>query len=198
MFVGFLLYLTEPRRTDSAEHYSRAEFAMVFFYFVLFVVVLLGFVIQAWLNPALKTSLGYAASGVLICLLTTSFSVYLLFTRTLSARIKRGKFISQVFFVAIVIALVLFPHISADAWGRSEGIMAKDNYPLVELYAPYQAIDDIQWELTTTNSFWTVDSLYLLYSNQQCLAVQSVVDGSSVYIVPIHDILSIKVVASEE
>ena len=122
----------------------------------------------------------------------------ILFDEKLLARIRDGRVISKIFPCLIAIVLVLFPHTFANAWGRLGGIMAKDGHPLVELYAPYQVVDGIQWEPTTTGSFRTVDDLHLLYSNQQCLAVQSVIDGSSVYIVPIDDILFIKVVASEK
>ena len=79
-----------------------------------------------------------------------------------------------------------------------EIIAEKDNHPLVQLYAPYQLIDDIQWEPTSTNSCRTVNDLYLLFSNQQYLVVQSVIDGRSLYVVPIDDILYIKVVDSEK
>ena len=75
---------------------------------------------------------------------------------------------------------------------------AGDSYPLVELHAPYQVIDDIQWEITSTNSFRTVDDLRLLFSNQRYLVVESVTDRHSLYFVAIDDILSIKIVDSEE
>jgi len=72
-----------------------------------------------------------------------------------------------------------------------------DSHPLVELYAPYQVIDGIQWEPTSANSSRTVDDLRLVFSNQQYLVVESVTNSSSLYVVKIDDILSIKVIDTE-
>jgi len=198
MFVGFVLYLTESAQWYYKDHYSTFEYGFPMFYLVWYAVVLLFLTATTWLNPTLKTDPPYAFFAVALCLTVSGFSIIMLFDKTLLLRIKEGRIISRLFFGAIVIALILFPHTSADAWGRFEGMMARDSHPLVELHAPYQVIDDIQWETTSTNSFRTVDDLRLVFSNQQYLVVESVTDGYSLYVVPIGDILSIKIVDSEE
>ena len=199
MFVGFLLYLTEPNPWwHYRNHHSKLEYGFIIFYLVYFTAVLLLLVVITWVNPTLKTNPAYVFAALGSCLLVSGWSIIMLFDKTLLVRIKEGRIISRLFFGAIVIALILFPHTSADAWGRFEGMMAKDSHPLVELHAPHQVIDDIQWETTSTNSFRTVDDLRLLFSNQQYLVVESVADRHSLYVVPIGDILSIKIVESDK
>jgi len=198
MFARFVLYLTESTPWYYGDHYPRLEYGFIIFYLVWYVLTLLLFVMYMGLTPALTTYPILSGFAILLCVATSGFSLMILFDQKLLARIGDGRIISKIFPCLIVIVLVLFPHTFADAWGRLEGIMAKDSHPLVELYAPYKIIDDIHWEPTTTDSFRTVGDLYLLFSNQQYLAVQSVIDGRSVYIVPIDDILYIKVVDSEE
>jgi len=198
MFASFVLYLTEPTQWYYDDHYPRPQYALFMSYLVLYAGTLIIFVAYTWLNPTLKTDPVYSLVAILLCVTTSGFLIMILFDKKLLARIKDGRFISQVFPWLVVIVLILFPHTFADAWGRFEGTMAKDKQPLVELYAPYQVIDDIQWEPTSANSFRTVGDLRLLFSNQQYLVVESVTDRNSLYVVAIDDVLSIKIVDSEE
>lgn len=198
MFVGFVLYLTEPTQWYYADPYPRFQYGFIIFYFIWYVVSLLIFVAYTRLNPISETNLPYSATAILLCMATSGFSIMILLDKKLLGRIKDGRIMSQVFPWFIVIVLIVFPYTFADAWGRFEGMMAKDKQPIVALYAPYQVIDDIKWKQTSTNSFRTVDDLYLLFSNQQYLVVEPVIDGNSSYVVPIDDILSIKIVDSEK
>jgi hypothetical protein len=197
IFVGFVLYLTESAQWYYKDHYSPLEYGLPMFYLVWYAATLLFLVVFIWLDPILKTELAYSFVALTSCLTAAGLSILMLFDKTLLARIKEGRIISKFFFGAIVIALVFFPHTSADAWGRFEGMRAKDSYPPVELHAQYPLIDDIQWETTSTNSFRTVDDLRLVFSNQQYLVVESVTDGHSLYVVTIDDILSIKIIDTE-
>ena len=203
LFIRFVLYLTEPitKRDDSqSKGSSSSRFSLFFwiFYLVLYVLTLIAVVGQAWFSPTFTTSSAYIGIALMACLSVWLFSIILLSERPILARIKKGRVVSQLFIGAVVTALVLLPNTSADAWGRLEGTRAKDNYPFVELYAPYQIIDDIQWELTSNNACRTADDLQLLISNQQYLVVQSDIEGSNLYVVPIDDILYIEVVSPEE
>lgn len=196
MFAGFILYLTESTPSYYDDPYPRFQYGFIMFYLVLYAGMLPIFVAYTWLNPTLRTDPAYSFTAIMLCVVTSGFSLMILFDKKLLVRIKDGRIISQLFPWLIVIVLIFFPHTFADAWGRVEGMMAKDSQPLVELYAPYQVIDGIQWEPTSTNSFRTVDDLRLLFSNQQYLVVEPVTDGNSSYVVPIDDILSIKIVDS--
>jgi len=151
-----------------------------------------------WLNPALKTHFAYSVTALMLCFFTSAFSLMILFDKQLLVRIKDGRIMSQLFPIFIVIVLVLFPYIFADASGRFEGVMAANNRPLVELYARYPVIDDIRWEPMSNNSCRTVGDLRLLFSNQQYLVVESVTHSNSPCIVRIDDILSIKIVGPEK
>jgi len=122
----------------------------------------------------------------------------ILLDKRLLARIKHGRIMSQVFPLFIAIVLIVFPYTFADAWGRFEGVMATGKQPLVELYSPYQVIDDIQWKPTSTNSYRTVGDLRLLFSNQQYLVVESVTDRNGLYVVSVDDILCVKIVGFEK
>lgn len=196
MFVGFVLYLTESAQWYYKDHYSLLKYGFPMFYLVWFAAVLLLLVVITWLNPTLKTNPAYVLGALASCLSVSGFSIIMLFDKTLLVRIKEGRIISRLFCGAVVITLIVFPHTAADASGRFEGMMATDSHPLVELHAPCQVIDDIQWETTSTDSFRTVDDLRLVFSNQQYLVVGSVTDRYSLYVVPIDDILSIKIVDS--
>lgn len=197
IFVGFVLYLTESAQWYYKDHYSPLEYVLPMFYLVWYAATLLFLVVFIWLDPTLKTELAYSFVALTACLVVAGLSILMLFDKTLLARIKEGRIISKFFFGAIVIALVFFPHTSADAWGRLEAMKDGDSHPLVELYAPYQVIDGIQWEPTSANSSRTVDDLRLVFSNQQYLVVESVTNSSSLYVVKIDDILSIKVIDTE-
>lgn len=198
MFARFILYLTESTQSYYDDPYPRFQYGFIIFYFVWYALTFLIFVVYTWLNPTLKTDPIYSSFAILLCVATSGFSLMMLFDKKLLVRIKDGRIISQVFPWLIVIVLILFPYTFADSWGRFEAAMAKDSQPLVELYAPYQVIDGIQWEPTSTNSCRTVDDLYLLYSNQQYLVVESATNSSSLYVVKIEDILSIKIVGPEK
>ena len=198
MFARFVLYLTESTQEYYDDHYPRLQYGFIIFYFVWYVVTLLVLIAYTWLDPTLKTDLVYSLTAIMLCVATSGFSIMILLDKKLLVRIKDGRVISQVFPWLIALVLIFFPHTFADAWGRFEGMMAKDSQPLVELYAPYQVIDDIEWEPTSNNSCRTVDDLRLLFSNQQYLIVEAVTDGHSLYVVAIDDILSIKIVGSEK
>lgn len=198
MFAGFVLYLTEPDQWYYESRYPSSAYYLYVVYLLLFVGTLLWVILVSWLTPTIKTTLAYTFSAASACLAVAGFSIIILFDKALLTRIKEGRFISKIFPWAIGLALVFFPYTSADAWGRIEGIIAKDSYPLVELYAPHQVIDDIQWEPASTNSCRTVDDLYLLFSNQQYLIVESVTDRNSLYVINIDDILSMKIVSPEK
>lgn len=153
MFARFVLYLTEPTQGYYDDHYPRLQFGFIIFYFSWYVLTLVGFVAYMWLlNPTLKTNLMYSFFAIILCIATSGFSIMILFDKQLLVRIKDERIISQVFPWFIVIVLIFFPPTFADAWGKFEGMMTKDKQPLVELYAPYPVIDDIQWEPTSTNS----------------------------------------------
>lgn len=198
MFARFIMYLTESTQHYYDEHYPRLQYGFIIFYLVWYVMTLVIFVAYMWLNPTLKADPVYSAFAILLCVATSGFSIMVLLDRKLLVRIKDGRIISQVFPWLIVIVLILFPYTFADAWGRFAGMVAKDSQPLVELYAQYQIIDDIQWESTNTNSFRTTDDLRLVFSNQQYIVLGPVTDRNSLYVVAIDDILSVKIVGSEE
>jgi len=198
MFARFILYLTESTQSYYDEPYPRFQYGLIMFYLVWYAVTFLIFVGYTWLNPTLKTDFAYAATAIMLCFITSVWSLMILFDKKLLVRIKDGRIVSQVFPWLIVIVLIFFPHTFADAWGRADVVMARDSQPLVELYAPYQVIDGIQWEPASTSSCRTVDDLYLLYNDQQYLVVEPVTNSSSLYVVKIDDILSIKIVVPEK
>jgi hypothetical protein len=198
MLARFVLYLTEPPQWYHDDHYPRFQYGLIIFYFVWAVANFVLYITYMWLNPALKTQFAYSVIAILFCFLTSAWSLMILFDRQLLARIRDGRIMSQVFPIFIVIVLVLFPYIFADASGRFEGVRAENKQPLVELYARYPVIDDFRWESTSSNSCRTVGDLRLLFSNQQYLVVESVTDANSLYIVKMDDILSIKIAGPEE
>lgn len=152
--------------------------------------------IAGWYSPALKAELPYILISFATCIFF-SLSILVLWDKATVARIKEGRLINWLFSVAIALGLIFFPYTSADSWGRFEGVRASDNHPLVQLYAPNQVIDDIQWEVTSTGSFRTVDGLRLIFSNEQYLILESGMDKCSLYVIPTDDILSIKVIHPE-
>jgi len=198
MFLGFLWYLTESRQIDYQNVYRRRDFIIPFGYLVYYAIVLVFLAAIGWFYPASKINPVYIIGSLMACLVVSGFSILILLDKALVARIKKGRVISRLFLLAVVIGLILFTYTSADSWGRYNGFIATDSLPLVEIYAPYQVIDDIQWEITSTNSFRTVDDLHLVFSNEQYLILESSRGKHNLYVIPTDDILSIKIIHPEK
>jgi len=195
IFVGFL-YRYLPEKQIYFPSARLRDVICPWFLSVYYAVWLVLFGIAGWYSPAFKAEFPYIFMSLATCILF-SLSIPVLWDKATVARIKEGRFLNWLFSVAIALGLIFFPYTSADSWGRFEGVRASDNHPLVQLYAPNQVIDDIQWEVTSTGSFRTVDGLRLIFSNEQYLILESGMDKCSLYVIPTDDILSIKVIHPE-
>jgi hypothetical protein len=198
IFLLFLnRYLLEPSEGGLTKKYRMWEIGYPVVFSVWYSIGLAVLTLVAWFRPDLKVAPAFIFVSLATCI-AFLVVIVILWDRAAVAWIKERKAFRWLFPIAIVLGLIFLPYTSADSWGRFNAAVVTDNRPFVELEAPYQLIDDIQWEPTNTNSFRTVNHLRLLFSNQQYLVVQSVTDGNSSYVVSIDDILSIKIVDSEK
>lgn len=196
--VGFLLYLFPLQTSAPVKSYRKSDLIVGLGYFIYFAAILAGMVVFIVFAPSKRAAPPLVFGILMACTVTVGCSILLLYDTAIASRIKRGKIISKLFVTGIAITLICFPYMSANAWGTFKGIIKSDRYPLVELHATYQVIDDVRWEVVTDNSLRTAEDLHLILSNDKYLILKSGAEPSNVYIVRLEDILSTKIIGSQK
>lgn len=199
--VGLLSYLFPTEASRSIMPHRKGDLILGLGYLIYFAAALAAL---AWFILFAPSEVVEPAifMGILVaCMLSVGFSILILYDRALLSRIKAGKIISKLFVAAIAATLICFPYMSATAWGTYKGFVipfAPDRFPVVELHAVYPLIDGITWEVAGNGSFRNAEELRLVLTNDKYLILKATTDPSSVYIVEIEDVLSAKVIGSEE
>lgn len=176
--------------------YSRWDFWVGFVYLVYFILILSFFAFITVFRSDLDNVPTVILAILMACAGTAIFSIILLQDKGILLRIAKGTLTRNIFVASVIITILVFPYMSAKAWGSFKGITAKiDTFPQVELCATRQVIDGIQWQPTGNGTFRSTENLYLLIKTDDCLILKSATRSNDIYVVKLTDILSAKVSA---
>jgi len=174
--------------------YNGWDFWLGLGYLVYFILILSFFAFVTVFRSDLDNVPAVIIAILMACAGTAIFLITILQEKSILLRIARGKFTRKIFVASVIITILVFPYMSAKAWGSFKGITAKINtFPQIELCATRQLIDSIQWQPTGNGTFRSTENLYLLIRTDDYLILKSATRPNDVYVVKLTDILSTKV-----
>jgi MFS family permease len=198
ILIGFLMFWFR-RREMTHRGYKRWDFLIGLGYFLIFTLILAFFAFVTVSRSDLDNVPAVIFGILMACLGTSILLIIVLYDEGILSRITKGEIIRKIFVASVVTTLLVFPYMSAKAWGAFKGITAKLNtFPQVELCATQKVIDGIQWQPTGNDSFRSAEELYLIARTDDYLILKVAARPNDVYIVKFTDVLSTRVFDSSK
>lgn len=196
ILVGFLMFWFR-RREIPHRRYAKGDFLLGLGLVVCYSLVLAFFAFVEVFRSDLDNVPAVILGILMACAGTAIFLIIILSDEGLLSRINKGKITRNIFVASVIITILVFPYMSAKAWGAFKGIGVKlTTFPQVELCATRQVIDGIQWQPTGNDTFRSAENLYLIVRTDDYLVLKVAARPNDVYIVRLTDVLSIRVSGS--
>jgi hypothetical protein len=143
ILIEFIMFWFQKNELANTR-YSRWDFWVGLVYLVYFIIILSFFAFVTVFRSDLDNVPAVILIILMACAGTAIFLIILLQDKSILSRVARGKITRKIFVASVIITILVFPYMSAKAWGSFKGITAKLNsFPQVELCATRQVIDNI-------------------------------------------------------
>lgn len=193
ILIGFLRYWFTQQQLNP--DYRKLDFIYSVFYLSLYSLLLLFLAFIYIFNPNLAKEPALIIAAIVATMITAGAQIMILFLdHGVLNRIRKGKVVSAIFIITIIVSLLFFPFISAKAWGLYMGFLKSkapiSNYPIVELHTTHKIIDKIDWYSSDNISYTNADTLYLVLNNDNYLILKAATRPNDIFVIKTEDVLS--------
>ena len=202
IFTAILLKLLITwffQNPEQTKPYNKYGVMLVYGYLILYSVILLCCVFLQIFRSDLVIQKPLFMGILITCIVLLSFLVMILyFDQDLFSHIRSANIKKNIFIATVVITLLFSPYMSGKAWGAFKAQITEiTNFPAVELYANRELIYGIEWIPVDNSTYKTNQELYLIMKTSEYIFVKTSGNTSPVYMFKPSDILSTKILYSE-